>query len=271
MEPGIYPGFDEETYHADPAISVSKLKLFSEAPAKTLVKRAETRSLAFGSLLHTIFLEPHLVERRYFITNLTRISEREKATQAEMEKAGGRTLVKRSEYDEALAMYQAVLAQPVARDLLPLIGTAACQTEVSFWWKCPRTGLMRRGRTDAKIEVGNSLFLLDLKSTVDASPEGFAKACGTYSYHWQAVSYLDGWEAATGRRPEDMVFLAVEKEPPYLVGPYTIAHDDLLTGREQVMQALEGWAECERTGEWPGYTNTLETLNLPTWALRTAT
>jgi len=266
FQPGIYSGLDEDRYHASAGVSVSRLKRFAEAPAKAFAPVKETKALRLGSLIHTALLEPSKLAARYHVHDLARVNDNDGATKRERERAQGRELVSRREFEAALAMRQAVMAQPVARDLLPYAESEYGHIEQSFYWRDADTGLLRRGRADLRINHHVFHCLVDLKSTEDASPDGFTRTIGSYRYHWQAASYLDGIEACTGERPEFFVFLAIEKEPPFLVGPYIIHTDDLADARAELKVMLARYAECERTGIWPGYVETLTTLRVPGWA-----
>lgn len=262
MEPGIYDGIPEDDYHASPGVSVSRLKVFAEAPAKAKFgSKKETAALALGSLIHCAVLEPDDLEHRYQVTDLERRGT--KAWEAEEAAAAGRELIKRPDYEEALRIRDAAHAHPVAREILkpgPLL------VEQSMYWLDPATGLLCRGRVDGmRVDMR---VLADVKSTADASPEGFARAVAEYRYHWQEAFYVDGVKAAAGWTPEAFIFFAIEKEPPYLVGAYEVPPDDVERGRQRVREELERYAECERTNHWPGYSTTLESLHLPHWAHR---
>ena len=52
---------NNKEYHASPAVSNSKLSRFLESPRLMNTPRKKTPSLRWGSLVHTIILEPQLV------------------------------------------------------------------------------------------------------------------------------------------------------------------------------------------------------------------
>lgn len=192
MDPGIYDGIPAEVYHGGDGISVSTLKRFAEAPAKALVHRPETPALARGTLVHTAVLEPELLEERYKVSDLKTFDARHKAFQEEQAAAGGRELIKRADWNMALAMRDAVQAHPVARDLL----APGLLMEQSIYWIDARTGLLCRGRSD--VLRTDMRVIVDLKSTADASPRGFGKQAAQLRYPWQSAWYLDGVRQAGG-------------------------------------------------------------------------
>lgn len=111
-------------------------------------------------------------------------------------------------------------------------------------------------------------YLVDLKTTMNASPEACVRAVVEYGYDVQAAHYLDAWEAATGERRR-MRFVFVEKEPPHEVsvvelheGPpeeetdsgFTrLSSDWMSDAREKAAEARRLWRECLEADHWPGY------------------
>lgn len=262
MEPGIYDNLPAEEYHSGPGVSVSTLKRFSEAPAKCLVHRPETPALARGTLVHCAVLEPEMLESRFVATDVERRGT--KAWDAAEAAAAGRTLVKRVDWDEALAMRDAVQAHPVARELL----SPGLLTEQSIYWRDERTGLLCRGRADVlRLDMR---IIVDPKTTRDASSRGFGRAAGDLKYHLQAQWYLDGVEQAGGWRPETFIFIAIESEPPHLVACYEVEPAHLDVAKRQLVELLDRYAACKARNIWPGYSDTLERLQLPGWALAEA-
>jgi PDDEXK-like domain of unknown function (DUF3799) len=261
FEPGIYGDIDEEIYHADKAISVSKLKLFADAPAKVLGVQKETTALRFGSLIHHAILEPNKVEAAYQVSELKTFNGTHKAYQAELQaaKLAGKTLVKKADMEAALRLRDVAHSHATVRELLKPEGLFV---EQSFWWIDPATGLKRRGRTDI---VNTKLRVLaDLKSCESAHPDDFAKTIGSYKYHWQSAAYEDGFDALN-LHMETLIFIAVEKEDPYLVAFYEIGDEDKQRARDVMARLLDRWAECERSSIWPGYDDRSVPALLPRW------
>ena len=233
---------------------MSYLKRHAKAPAKARFgERKETEALKLGSLIHCAITEPDQLDLLYMPTEVERRGT--KAWEAAEALAGGRILIKLPEWEEALRLRDAVFKHPVARELLSAPGPV----EDSFWWHDPETGLLCRGRAD-KI-VSGMRVVVDLKTTEDASPSGFAKSVEAYRYDWQHAMYVDGLRLAPkGFQAETFVFLAIEKEAPFLVGAYELLAADVERGHYQVQEQLRSYADCVQTGTWPGYSETLEPL-----------
>lgn len=171
----------------------------------------------------------------------------------------GRIVLSPEVWDQLHAMANAVHSHPAAGALL-----TGCpgEAEKSVYWNDATTGVLCRCRPDWWRDDN---VIVDLKTTEDASPEGFAKSMANYRYDVQAAYYLDGVQAATRKRPKAFVFIAVEKKPPYGVGVYVLDSDSLELGRAQYQHDLRVYAECVRTGEWPGYGDKIQTISLPAW------
>lgn len=260
--PGIYANIPEGEYHSSPGVSQSRLKKFLNCAAKAKYGTPiETNELRFGSLIHTAILEPDALDLRYAVTDLT--TRNTKAWAAAEAAAVGRELVKRPNWDEARAIRDAVYAHPGARSLLQ---APSLVTEQSFYWVDEVTGLLCRGRADIVCAGWN--VLADIKSTRDASKVGFSNSMAEYGYHIQSAYYRNGYPLASGFSVDAFAFVCVEKEPPYLVGFYETTAQAFSKGHEQYREALDGWAECERTGVWPGYADELVEVDLPPWAYR---
>lgn len=262
IAPGVYD-IPAEAYHAGPGTSVSMLRAYADNPARMRYGiRKATTAQRFGTLIHCAVLEPADLDARFCPSDLERFDSRTAAYKAEVERAAGRELVKRAEFEEALRIRDSVHAHPIAQELL----TTTLQAEPSFYWTCPETDLLLRGRADGIRQ--DMRVIVDLKSTTDASPHEFGRSAAEYRYHWQAVHYCDGIKAAGGWEPEAFVFIAVEKTAPYLVGVYELAPLDLDKARDRLADTKAAYAESLRNDVWPGHPTNLERILLPEWAHR---
>ena len=113
--------------------------------------------------------------------------------------------------------------------------------------------------------LGTGPWFADLKTTTDASPEGFGREAVKWRYHLKMALYHDAVKALIGEAPRTLV-VAVEKEPPHFVGCYEFDEDALDLGRLRYREAVETWLRCQKDG-WPtAYTEGVQTLRLPKWA-----
>ena len=82
--------------------------------------------------------------------------------------------------------------------------------------------------------------------------EGFGSRFGTLGYHVQAAFYRRVIREATGTTP-DFIFGCVESDRPHLVAYYSVPQYLLDYADGLIDCALERYAECLRSGVWPGY------------------
>src|SRR5690606_31897383 len=77
---------------------------------------------------------------------------------------------------------------------------------------------------------------------------------------------LDGYRALWEGSDPAMLFVFVEKTPPYLVSVVELDQPAVIVGRELNRRALAVYAECRATGVWPGHSPEIELIALPAWA-----
>ena len=64
-----------------------------------------------------------------------------------------------------------------------------------------------------------------------------------------------------------MLFVVVENKPPYAVGLYTLDDDSRAFAERKRQRLMKRVEDCAVAGEWPGYSQEIETLSLPRWTL----
>ncbi len=256
-------------YHSGDGVSKSDLDLIHTCPEKYRYKKdnpeeGKTPALIFGAMVHKLILEPAEFILEYAVEPVCdrRTKEGKELYSEYLAVKGKREAVSAEDYEKALDMAKAVMANPKAAALL-----SGGETEKSYYWTDERTGILCKCRPD-KVNKG---YIIDLKTTEDASPEGFSKSLNNYRYHVQAAWYLRGYEAVTGVKPEGFVFIAVEKKPPYSVAVYICNDLTADIGAEEADHDLDIYASCQASGCWYGYgggNNDVMSIDLPQWKLR---
>jgi exodeoxyribonuclease VIII len=267
LGPGIHTGVPFSEYLAHPALSRSELLLLDRSPAhfqaREDVKKEETPALVLGSAIHTMLLEPHLFWGEY--AEAPKVDRRTKAGKeahaAFLEANAGKRVLTPDQLATCTGIAKAVASRPAVEPLLACKG----QNEVTAIWTDETTGLELKARADRLIETRKGPLLLDLKTTQDASPLGFAKSIGRFKYHLQAALYLSGF-AACGVEDARFGFLAFEKEPPYAAGVYVLGDESLEEGARTFRRLLETLRKCTEAGEWPDYAGTPQMIEMPKWA-----
>ncbi len=244
-------------YHAIAAVSNSLISriLKSPAHARAYLDGAtdeQTPAMAFGTAFHMAALELEKFYADYALFEMDgRTKEGKAAKQAIID--AGQTIISKSDYDTIEGMCAAIMQHPTASALLE-----GGEAESSYIWTDHDTGLDCKCRPDSI----KGHVIVDLKSTEDASPAGFARSVAAYGYHRQAAHYMAGTQA------EHFYFVAVEKKAPFAVAVYELDALALDQGWREVRRALDYWNDCTTAQMFPGYQEEIVTLGLPTWAMK---
>lgn len=277
-----YPGaivMTNDEYHATTShISKSGLDLINRSPAHywaryldpQRVPEPPKKHFIIGSVTHMAILEPHYLEQHYFIMDdrakvaeigggNPRATNKYKEWKAEqLQLAGGRQEVGINEWDAVRRMRDNVQSHPAASVLLQ-----AGYAEQSFFFNELQTGAPCKIRPDWL--ASRFRWVVDVKTTDDASPAAFGRSFYNYRYHVQSALILDGLLAVEGQPWESIAFIAVEKEPPYAVAVYTPSDEDIELGRKDYRANLLTYTDCLSNGRWPAYSDEVETLVRPAW------
>jgi len=260
---------DNTAYHAHPAVSKSHLDLIARSPlhywARYLdpdrVAPEPTAAMRLGTALHTHVLELSRWDEEIAVAPpMDRRTKAGKESWAAFEAAAtGRTVITADDAEEVMAMGRAVMRHPAAAMLLGLPGKA----ETTHMWTDASTGLECKCRPDWLTDDGS--IVVDLKTTKAASIQGFKRSIADYRYHVQAGWYLHGIEHATGKRPDQFIFICVESTAPYACAVYAADAEMIERGHDQAMRDLAKLAVCKAADHWPSYSDQIETISLPGW------
>lgn len=163
-------------------------------------------------------------------------------------------VVTRKEWERALPIADAVRRNKHA---MRLIDGSLCEQPIK--WSI--AGRACSSRPDA-YRVGGPLT--DLKTTADASPAGFQRMIQRFGYHAQAAMYRDAL-ASVGVDTVGSFIIAVETKPPYPVTVFELTAAMLDHGRRTYRGWFETLRNCEESGEWPEYAQTVVQCDVPEW------
>lgn len=269
---GVMPSLPAERYHAIQAMSAGGLKRMRKSPAHFFGLQMSpdrppddpTPAMINGTLVHCALFEPDQVAFRYSIRPAD-LDGRTAAGKLWLSEARqcGREVITVDQYAAALRQAEAVRGIP---DVAALLSEG--QPEVSAFWIDEATGELCKCRPDWVSPAGDGVILVDGKTTIDASPEGFARSMWNFDYWLQAAWYSDGYELATGKPVHGFVFACVESSWPHAAAAYMLDDDVLDKARAENRRLLNIYAECKRTGDWPGYPAEILPITLPRWALK---
>lgn len=267
IEPGQYD-IPAEDYHADPVpggslSSTGARMLLASCPAKFAYEREHGQPpkgvFEFGQAAHRLVLGagPELVCVDWD-------DWRTKGAREERDeiRANGGIALLPHEYDRVQSMADVLRRHPRAPELFAPGGEA----EQTFIWRDPETGVWCRSRVDWVCDPdADRALVVDYKTTASAHPAELEQAVYRYAYHQQDPFYRDGVRAVLAREA-DFLFLFQEKAPPFLVTVVQLAMDAVELGAARNARARLIFAECQRTGIWPGYGDDTHFISLPPWA-----
>lgn len=291
-------------YHADPALSQSTLKKIARSPQhlQWYLNNPDPDKPHYekGRALHSAILEPEIFENQYVILpDIAKRSNKEKAFWQAWEKLKGGVFdaneiivlgTKKEEFqivdiikeiagDEFLKLFHkglgdcrefvsekyvkgieaqrdAFLKRPLTRNIC-----SGAKVEVSIFWTDPVTGV----RCKARLDILHPEIVYDLKSSKDASRRSFLADAKKYQYPRQTAWYLDAASHAVGSKVEKFAFAVCENDEPYDGQVFFCEEDFINKGREENARDLARYAQCQRTNDWPGYPDTIQSLSLGGW------
>lgn len=251
-------------YFTIPRLSFSALKHMNESPLHYQCARenppADTDSLVLGRYVHTAILQPDLLSVDYAVFDGRRSG---KAWTAFQRENAGKTILRRSDLNEAEDMIRSVRAHPEVRRLL---SDPSAEIERPIFWTDAATGIACKGRPDYVSRPAR--VIMDLKTSRSIDARRFGHDIARYLYHAQLAWYADGIDASEGWAPERFLLVAVEKSAPYDVAVFELSEDAITVGRELAQSLILRLKECMDADHWPGrYPERfrLDASNLPPW------
>lgn len=275
-EPGVYDRYPENDYHADPikggslSNSAAKYLIPPYTPAHFKAQRThETDAMIFGRAVHAYVLGVGAD-----VTIIDAPNWRTKAAREARDEALSRGLTPLLAHEDAKAarMAATVRRHPRARQILDL---PDLKVEQSLFWQDPTTGVWLRARLDivatATINGEPVTIVADYKTHGSiADTNTFGRAAADYGYARQAAWYLEGAAQLGLVNPaNDPIFLHIvqEKDDPHLVNVVEADVEALRVGQEEMRYAIDTYARCKETGEWPGHPDDIQLFTLPHWAI----
>ena len=264
-------GFGEEMtnaeYHAHKAISKSKLDAARKSGRHLQdmlygPPRESTAAFDMGTVLHASALpgeNPDDIAVR-MPEGMKKTTKEGKAFVAEHK---GKIILNPSDAYVVDQMMLSLREHPFSASLVN--GELKGKAEQSFFCTDKETGLELKARPDFLME--DLSLIIDLKSTVDASPKGFQRSVANYRYFVQSSHYLDVIEGATGTRPQAFLFIAVEKTRPFSTAVYMADQAMIDLGKQQAREDLNNIAQWIADDKFPGYSERVEEISLPKWML----
>jgi hypothetical protein len=254
-----------EEFEDLPRTSPTRLKDILVSPRlydyRRRVPRADNDTLRGCRLNHAAIFEPDRLLLDYCVWPAIDLETGKKQNrtgakwEAFLAANAGRTPITESQYEEALAIRDAVRADPEAKKILAEPGRA----ELTLTWVDEQTGIQLKGRLDWLCSA-----ITDLKGAQSIAEGSCSRTLIDLFYDVQLAAYEAACIAnGIGRLPSVVIWH--EKGGPYDVAVDEVDEEVLACGRIRYRRALDLLAECERTKTWPGRASTRRRLRLPRW------
>jgi hypothetical protein len=239
-------GAAPEPYYNEP-LRFSRLRMMAQSPAHFRgAPNPNGSSLDVGTAAHAMVLGGRPV---IFYPGATRRGKAWEEFQVAHDDA---IILTAREHAIAKGMAKAVQADPMAMRVLD------GEREATYYWE--QHGRACRGTPD----VRGRDFLTELKTGETADPRRFAWKMLRFCYHGAFAWYQDGAELAGLGRPDAHFIVAVEATPPHVVTVFRVDDRAIEQGRRLVRLWFEQILACEAADFWPGYSQSVVALGLPT-------
>lgn len=265
-----YVDMSNKDYRSAEGISSTELKRMSVSMAtykyyKDHPQNGDSPALLFGRAYHKAILEPSTFNEEFAVS--PNIDKRTKAGKEEyakfVEEAKGKDIISQDDYNTIFEMQKVLYSTPFARKLL--FG----EHEKSYFWTDEKSGVKCKCRPDSWGKIGDRNIIIDLKTTQNAETEAFMRDAIKRGYDIQAAHYCDGMKANIGG-DFTFVFVAQEKQPPYLVNILQADEYFMKSGNDVRDNLLLDYKECVERNEWKGlmgFSNeaSINSLGVPKW------
>jgi hypothetical protein len=246
-------------------VTQSPLHAWSQHPRLGAKPRESTDATTDGKVLHSL-----LLGKGVDVQVIHADSYRKKAVRAERDEAiaAGRTPMLEHEYEAMRAAVDRMRSSLLG--FLKGFGIfLSGQSEVAIEWMEPGDAgdVQCRGMLDHLVVDRGVIY--DLKKIRSAHPKVCARHMTSYGYDIQWAAYTS---ALAKLRPDlegriDMVFLFMELDPPYAILPVRPGGMMRELGQMRWSRAVRLWERCLNSNTWPGYAESIVSLDPPAYAL----
>lgn len=224
-------------------VHFTSLRSMGQSPAHYLARLREptdpTASMRFGSLVHAMAFDQPFV-----VYDGTR---RGKEWDAFAGRHAGTLIANKTEADRATRCCAELLASPIAAPLL----RGSFEHLIEWQWM---------GRAcSSRLDVLGEQHIVELKTASSTQPDRFRAAClGRLAYHAQLAFY----RMAAGLPSATAYIIGVETSSPFAVTVLRLTPRALLEGEKLCRIWFEQLLGCERSNEWPAYSQSILDLDI---------
>lgn len=218
-------------------------------------EREEKDAFRIGRAFHCFLLEPEIFAKESIVlpADFDKRSKDRKAQWEEWERAN-RIIVKADEFEDFKKMKESLMNHPVIKNVLEKSSNEGVYTAE-----------MSGVKTKCKIDIENSGYIFDLKTTTDASPEALESFITKWDTARQLSFYGDIYKA-NGKELKGVGIIAIEKTAPFNCSINTIDISTIDHGRDRYNKALNKIADF-KAGRitYTGYSDTVGVLTAKQW------
>ena len=222
----------------------------------------ESPTLEMGKAVHSLILE---YEKQAVVRGPSdRRGNKWKEAKQQAEQQGKILLTER-DYDTALEIAESALFN--SDFLRSRVSAKNFISEASIFTTCKKTGMLIKCRPDGLLVPQDDKGkgeILDIKTTQDASPEGFQRELRKYNYDLQIAFYLHTMRCASLPCSE-MYLVAIEKTPPYAVGVHVLSEIYIKHAEKRMIQTLEKMKHAESSQNFSTGWPEINQVHLPAW------
>lgn len=289
-------------YRKTEGLSQSAMKELLISPAHYMAAygpNAEPRfpsaAMIWGSAFHCKVLEPEVFENLYFdrsskpkeptvqelkdMLDKAQVEYPKSAKKAELEKLlwpegkkkDNRTSMDPRDFEGVSRAAEALRSHDITGDwFCPGQENYRRDNEVSVYVVEQVTGLILKGRFDRLVvdDDKKTVKILDLKTTQDATYNGFQRSVANFSYDLQSSWYSELAKKCYPGYEVEFFFIAIEKRAPYGISVFRASDQLLLSGAKKMSNALNLYQQAHALDYFPAYDPIVLDMTLPSWASR---
>jgi hypothetical protein len=252
-------------YLKEPGLSNSELDSWNVS-AKYAHYRASTpieptAAMRIGSAVDCMLTTPSLFDHLFYEgLEIPKTTNANKEIHARYDaENAGKTKLTISEFEQVKASAEAAQSHPVAKNLLNNL-----QGQPSLFFEIEHNGetIPAKARLDGWLPAFKTI--IEIKTTRDASVDGFPREFFNRGYHRKSAFYLQAARSC-GLEPEAIIFIAISNSDCPDVTTWVIPPEVVAMGAGEIPVLIDRKRSAEKSGIFSGYSNDLLTLSAPRW------
>ena len=283
---GIFLNMDEQVYRALPMFHYSMCKSLLRSPLHFKEgAKAESKYITMGSLFESMFYEGALGDNKKYAVQPLTYPAKEKGVDVEKKWSGNSKWCQQWKSEQEAAG-KTVVTQDMGLNVVKQIrGLQSCKfaydamqwsfenqeyTQVVLIWEDPEYKVKCKAAIDILYnrQLLGEHVICDIKCTTNASSDFWKNHVNRMGYHIQAALYSDGYETLVGDgiRP-DWFWICSEFDAPHAAAMYKCGANTMLAGKKAYKRAMRLWMKANESGQWNGYSDFPEEIEIANWAL----